>query len=265
MQNADRLDSEIKRCLAERAEGIEADQGLKNRVMADIRRQKKEDVTMKKWSVKRIVLVAAALTLVGSAAVYAGSRIVAYTGGHSSISDETSDYGEAVKISEGLGYDLMAGLPESFSNGFTFKSAVPGEGYAADEDHNVIGENYKTLMVTYADDAGREVTLNINRSSGGEEPAPDESREYDGCTLNYNLDNYLFTGTEEDVSEEDRAAEAAGELYISYGGEGFEEQRNVFAGVSWVKDGIFYHFSAFDTDLATEDFFTMAQEFIDNK
>lgn len=58
--------------------------------------------------------------------------------------------------------------------------------------------------------------------------------EHNGITLNYTRDQYRFVPPDYQASEEEKAKEAAGELYISYGSDTVTDQ--VAQSMLW-KDG----------------------------
>lgn len=269
MQNANRFDKNLKENLARMAERIEPSETLKRRVMAEINQEHKEEYRMKKtFHFKKVFIAAAAFTVLGSAAVFAGSSLIKGSFSVTSPKDEVTEYADAANMTKELGYDTMVNLPETLGLDFAFQGAVIGEGQDMDETGNPVGATYKNLYANYFNQATSEtLNLNISKSSAEETALPDGTLEYNGVILSYSADNYVFLSDESQLTAEDKALEAAGELYISYGDDDVIDGREevAYENVSWTKDGIFYLLSTQDAEMGQDSLFALAQEWMDGE
>ena len=116
-------DEQIRGALKERAGEIKVSQGETEQACRKIHRRIEEETGMrKKWSWKKVLVTAAAVCVVGSVTAIAAGRIVGIES-HSSWKEAVNQYSEAQKMGEELNLTLQ--IPENFSNGYTFQSAIP--------------------------------------------------------------------------------------------------------------------------------------------
>lgn len=87
--------------------------------------------------------------------------------------------------------------------------------------------------------------------------------EHNGITLNYTRDQYRFVPPDYQASDEEKAKEAAGELYISYGSDTVTDQ--VAQSMLWKDGEKVYIITAMDNPMTAQDMARMAGELIDNK
>ena len=160
-----------------------------------------------------------------------------------------------------LGYTTNA--PEVFSNGYRFDMGMPTHQDAMDEDGNVI-KSAESFSLHYKKDGSPDIFVTVQGTSLFEEEGqPDQVFEHNGITLNYTRDQYRFVPPDYQASEEEKAKEAAGELYISYGSDTVTDQ--VAQSMLWKDGEKVYIITAMDTPMTAQDMAQMAGELIDNK
>ena len=227
MKDFDRL---MQQALAEKVQGVELSAELLTNIRKEAEERRKENGFMK-YSVKKMVTAAAVICAL-SVTCYAAGKL---GGVVSSGEPNIETFAGLEKAEQKLGFD--AKYVEAFANGMTFQYGGTGETQGMDEDGNPMGEIYKTMTVTYSDAAGNRVSLNIDGGS----PYADAGVE---VTTGYSSDTYLFLPSEDDLTEEYKAMQDAGEITISYGTA--EEDWKVMENYSWVDDGVYYSLVASD-------------------
>ena len=127
-------DEQIRGALKERAGEIKVSQRETEQACRKIHRRIEEETGMrKKWSWKKVLVTAAAVCVVGSVTAIAAGRIVGIES-HSSWKEAVNQYSEAQKMGEELNLTLQ--IPENFSNGYTFQSALPVHASGQDEEES---------------------------------------------------------------------------------------------------------------------------------
>ena len=86
---------------------------------------------MRKWSAKKIVVVAAAVCVFGTITAVAAGKIVGIAS-HSSWNDAVYQYSQVADVEQEIGFE--AKVPETFTNGYGFSSALPGGQESRDAD-----------------------------------------------------------------------------------------------------------------------------------
>ena len=133
----------------------------------------------------------------------------------------------------------------------TFQYGGTGETQGQDENGNPMGKKYKTMTVSYADEAGNKVNLLIDGGS----PYADAGVEE---TTGYSNDTFLFLPNEDALTEEYKVMQDAGEIYISYGTA--DVQWNEMENYSWEDNGVYYSLTASDCGFGEEVMAAMAAE-----
>lgn len=216
---------------------------------------KKEEMFMRysKWSVKKIAVIAAAMCILGSAAVMAAGKFSGTTG-YSSAQEEFTSYGEIAKAKKKYGISFEIKGPETFENGFTFKSGRPVHVSGVDEQGNETALPVEMHLVY-----GKAGMADVNLNQGKTRPGNGDSANENGdIRYRYIQDHYKFVPASYELTEADKAAEAAGELYISYGSDQVEE--NIVSSVTWSAAGVTYTLMSFDTTLTQNEMIEMAKE-----
>ena len=109
---------------------------------------------MKRFSMKKGLLVACALCVVGSITAVAAGKLAAVEV-HSSLEDIMTSYEELETASKEL-FDVS--LPETFDNGYTFANAVPGAATGADENGNTYVSLYAHMQSPASVSVGQTVS-----------------------------------------------------------------------------------------------------------
>lgn len=217
---------------------------------------------MKKFSVKKVVLAAAAVALIGSMTVAAAGR-VALTTMHSNNNGAVKDYGALAEVEKEVGFSFPA--VEQFSNGFRFVSATPNEQSDLDEDGNVIS-SHGGVDLAYTDGA-QNVSVYIEQSrpedaQTGEELGvlPVWSGEKNGISLTVTKTTYKVVPPSYEMTQEDLAAQENGSLVFSYGSSEVEE--TVSYSCLFEKDGLLIDLLGFDLTMEPEQLAEMAAELV---
>ena len=237
------FDTAMKQALIWKTEHIEPSENLLQNIKTEIKKEKKENGFMKK-NMKQMIAVAAVCVL--SVTCYAATQL------DSVVSHGSSDiktFAGLEKAEKKLGFD--AKYVETFTNGMTFQRGGTGKTQGLDAEGNPVGKKYKTMTVTYSDEAGNSVSLNIDGGS----PYVDAGVEE---TEGYSTDTYMFVPPNYEVTEEERAKEAAGELVISVGSEEVEIMQMEYYG--WEEDGVYYSLVGFDCGFGEDAMQQMAEE-----
>lgn len=231
------------------------EKALRQQVIERIKQGEKEEGLMRysKWNVKKIAVIAAAMCILGSAAVMAAGKFSAITS-HSSTVEEFTSYGEIARVKKECGIPFEIKGPETFENGFTFKSGRPVYVSGVDEQSNETPLPVEMHLV-YGKAGMADVNLNQGKARPGDEVSANEN---EGIGYRYNQDHYKFVPVSYELTEADKAAEAAGELYISYGTDQVEEK--IVSSVTWNAAGVRYNLMSFDTTLTQNEMIEMAKE-----
>ena len=256
MQNDQLKDEQIKYALYADAYSYDPPADLKQRIDAQIARQKKEVIYMKKMSVKKVAIVAAALCVLTGTVCMAGGKIAGYVGG-TRVGSQTSNYSDIAKLEKKLGVAVNA--PEAFDNGYAFADASIADFDAVDEDGIKVG-NESELDIMYEKD-GKRLNYSVKKGAtalSDAELASAEVIEQDGVIYYYMKNDYLFLPPDEEPTAEEVAAQDAGTLFISYGSDEREEQTSY--SLWWNADGQGYSLLGFDLDLSAQEMVDMAAQ-----
>lgn len=196
-------------------------------------RIRKEEKPMK-FTTKKIIAIAAMVCLI-CASCFAAAQYTMYES-HSLV--DVNTYAEM----QALVGETVPGAKsvQRFENGFAFVRGGTYESSAADSDEKHIG-----LTLGYQNGEHRKLTLNISAEIGDAQPG-------------YRSDAYKFVPPDYVPTEEDKAAETAGELFISYGSS--EVELKQMESYYWQDGGICYSMIAFDCALGEAEMARMAQE-----
>ncbi len=218
---------------------------------------KKEDIFMRKMNMKKAAAAAVmACALTGTVCV-AAVKMSGYSTGSSSALTETENFADIAKLEKKAGADTNA--VKEFANGFAFDTANIIDGEDIDDKGNVT-DSYQEVIVSYEKD-GKDISYivrNGDRNYTEEDLARLQTSESDGVTYYFTEDNYLCVPDEADVTEEDRAAEAEGKLFISIGSS--EREEYVSTHLSWNADGQSHSLFGSDLGMSAEELIEMAQQ-----
>ena len=107
------LEEQIGRTLCSRAESIQVTSADTERMRHSVHRKIEEESGMRKWNMKRVFVVAAAVCVLGTITAVAAGKVVYTSGGGSHLDDFT--YDKLREMETKLGFATKA--PETFSNG----------------------------------------------------------------------------------------------------------------------------------------------------
>ncbi|MBQ2879672.1 MAG: hypothetical protein IJE27_03160 [Anaerotignum sp.] len=234
----------MKEALAEKVRDVEPSEQMLANIRKEADERRKENGFMK-CSMRKMVAAAAVIAAL-SVTCYAAGQLGSVV---SSGEPDIRTFAGLEKAEQKLGFD--AKYVETFANGMTFRSGGTGETYGMDEDGNKTGKKYKMMTVSYADEKGNEISLNID---GGSPYADAGVEETEG----YSTDTYKFVPTDYKLTAEDQEKEAAGELVISVGSDEVEIMQMEYYG--WNDNGIYYSLVGFDCGFGEEAMAAMAAE-----
>ena len=180
MQSNQLKDEQIINALYADAYSYDPPADLKQRIDAQIARQKKEVIYMKKMSVKKVAIVAAALCALTGTVCMAGGKIAGYAGG-TRLGSQTGDFSDIGKLEKKLGLSVNA--PESFDNGYAFADASIADFDALDADGIKVG-NESELDIAYEKD-GKRLNYSVKKGAtvlSDAELASAQVIEQDGVT-----------------------------------------------------------------------------------
>lgn len=202
---------------------------------------------MKKKRLISIALAAALILALGvSAYAVFGTRFV--------VSHDLPETGEYTSLSQLKEIEKTVGfgmtVPESFSNGFAF-SRLTVRGEAIVNETEEVEREYYGVHVDYARPGSPERYLDLDPALGEAQPEPDERRVIDGFSVSLSLDHYKFVPEDYQKTEEDRAREAAGHYFITFGADSVSECDVAFA--FFELDGAVYTLSDMAATEATLD------------
>lgn len=256
MQGSQLKDGQIINALYADAYSCDPPADLKQRIDAQIARQKKEVIHMKRMSVKKVAIVAAAVCALTGTVCMAGGKIAGYSGG-TRVGSRTSDFSDIGTLEKKL--DLTVNAPEAFENGYAFADACISDFDALDADGVKVGAESE-LYITYEKD-GRKMTYIVKKGAASLDDARLERAqviEQDSVAYYYTTDNYLFLPPDEEATAEELAAQDARDLVISYGSNEREEQ--MCYQLMWNMDGQNYSLMGFDLDLSAQEMADMAAQ-----
>lgn len=264
MKSDNRARSALTVAMHDRADGVRLSAKAESEMWQKIEEmqlniRKKERICMRKFSVKLVATVCA-LFVFSAVGVLAASGVLGGWVGHNIVGSRVTSYEQMTeKLLPEL--EFTPQTVEKFSNGFAFKTADLGEFQAMDDEGNAFGKLYKNLMMEYKNADGEQVVLYVsNEPTVDTAPGLVETREVGDVLLEYREMRYLFVPPNYEVSDEDRAAEARGEMYISVGSS--EVERTVNCGVQWTVNGVRYNLFGWDLNLGAEAMLDMAEEIL---
>ena len=176
-------------------------------------------VPMKKKKIVSFVFAAALILALGATA-YAifgfrsvGTHEMPETGVYTSLS-------ELKQVEKTVGYAVTA--PERFSNGYSF-SLLTVRGEAVYDENFEVEKEFYGVHVDYTKDGSPNRYLDLSPIPGTDQLEPTELRVINGASVRLNLDHYKIVPEDYQETDEDRAREAGGHYYISYGSENVME------------------------------------------
>ena len=210
--------------------------------------------------IRKIIVMAAAVTMLLGATVLAANIILGGRGGHSL--NIPSYYTIPSKDTMLKDTGVAPDVPENFSSGFVFDSGYIMYNEDYDTEGNSVQE-YKGLQFDYEKD-GEKITLFIDAAIADVQVKdPKVIKSYKGSELLYYF--YINKAVPPDYrpTTEDQQAERDGNVVLSYGAETIEMHR--VQGIAWEYQGLNYELLAMDIDISENTLFEMAKEMIDHQ
>lgn len=223
---------------------------------------RKEESVMRIGFKKKVMIMAVGMCAFGTIAALAAGKITHYYSSHSADEVAYEKISDLKNVESDTGFSVKA--VEQFDSGYSFEKGYKVDVVAQDEAGNEV-ETFPEVTLYYLNGEERLVlTMQEDKDRGDEEKALPVCAEYKGIELCYKEDNYLFVPPSYEPSEEDRKAEAAGELYISYGSS--EVERTVYHFMVWKDGGTRYLLMANGEKApGQEEMKKMAQQIIDSE
>lgn len=254
------LEKKIEEVLEKKAEEIRADAFAGQRIRANVYSKLEEADHMKKRDWKKTALVAAAICVLGTiTAMGVGRTRMIYSS--SSVTDAITSYKEAKAEQGRLDSDVK--MIEKFSNGYTFKEAIPSYDVGTDKDGNVTGEE-TTLHVRYVKEGAEEVSVSSGRLFFGPEKEGEASLTLDdGTKMQYSATMNKFVPPGYEITEEEKRLQDEGKLNIAYGSDEIELMPS--SCVVWTQEEITYTLFTFSQDMSAEEMLGMAREIAESE
>ncbi len=238
-------------------------QEFHNRVTAALEslpeKKKEESFMEKRVLLKRGIIIAACVAVVTGAAAFARGNVASISG-HSWAKDRYTSMPSAEQVKKDTGIENI-NLPEEFSNGCKFNSATVGHRTANDESGNVL-KKYEDVSYRYKGEKG-EFSV-FAEQSDPEIHSSDESdlaETYKDCKLYYSSYTNKFVPPDYELTEDDKAKEASGELVFSYGSDEVEVLQ--VQNVTFDYDGKYMDILCMDSSLDKDAMLDIAKEIID--
>ncbi len=215
---------------------------------------------IKRAKTSKILLVAAAVTILLSFSAFAARNMIAVSrhGYSSKIPTFTSVPSQKMLL---FTTGITPKIPSSFSCGYEFKNAR----ISRDEDRDADGkavEKFKSLICNYTKGEER-FSLHIDASTTGGMTNDDEdiAETYQGSDIQYlTYTNKVVPGNYQ-LTEQDKADQKAGKYVFSFGNDKIEILEVQI--VSFRCQGLNYSLCALDTAITKEEMIQTAREIID--
>jgi len=208
-------------------------------------------------SKKKIAPIAIAATLVMGITVFAASGLVTSWFSSSSGMPDYDSLPSAEQVKKDIGHDAV--LIESFENGYTFDNGSIINNNLTDENKNSV-EKFKSVMFRYEKD-GDMVNFSQDKYDSNMETVGGVVATVNGVDVLYHSYTNKIVPGDYKMTDEDKKAEANGELVFSYGSSKVEIKE--VQSVLWAEDGIHYSLMQIDGKLSDEDLAEMAKEIIE--
>ncbi len=233
-------------------------QRIKNRIMAEGAGKENK---MKKFKMKRTIVIAAAFCLLFGTVVVASTGIM-YSVSHS-VRGEYTDYSDLAKAEERAGISLK--VPESFTNGYGFEEASVVESEDRGENDEVI-DTYKQIMTAYTKSGEEKIAVYATPEQFfevGEPEGADNITQIDGIDVFYFVTTYKSVPADYELTEEDIRRQEEEGLQLGIGAAEVSEKQ--VCNCMWIQDGVGYDMLCMDSVIPSETMFDMAGEIIGRK
>ena len=207
-------------------------------------------------SKKKISVIAAVAVLALGTTVFAASGIISNWYSSSSSDPEYKSLPTAQQVKKDIGYDAV--LISEFENGYAFKDGSIVNNDLADEDGNSV-EKFKSVSFDYEKN-GDTVIFSQDKFNSKIDMDGNVIKTVDGTDIYYYSYTNKIVPADYKMTDEDKKAEADGELIFSSGSS--DIQISEVQSVTWVKDNIQYQLMQMDGALSRDELTDMAEEVI---
>lgn len=207
-------------------------------------------------SKKKISVIAAVAVLALGTTVFAASGIISKWYSSSSSDPEYKSLPTAQQVKKDIGYDAV--LISEFENGYAFKDGSIVNNDLADEDGNSV-EKFKSVSFDYEKN-GDTVIFSQDKFNSKIDMDGNVIKTVDGADIYYYSYTNKIVPADYKMTDEDKKAEADGELVFSSGSS--DVQISEVQSVTWVKDNIQYQLMQMDGALSRDELAEMAEEVI---
>ncbi len=251
-------EKQLRAALHAAADSCDPPAGLKHQIDAQLAWQaKKEDKFMRRMNIKKAAVAAVmACALTGTVCV-AAVKMSGYSTSSSSALDESENFDDISKYEKKA--DVNACAQESFANGFEFAAVNLKENQDFDEQGNET-ESYKEVHISYEKD-GKNISYLVKKGDRvytETDLARLQPVESDGVTYYFVQDRYLFVPAGYEATEEEKAMQEEGKLFISEGAE--EREENVMTHLSWNAGGQSHSLFGSDLGMSADELIEMAKQ-----
>lgn len=258
MKKNRRYNEEIKSALEEKAKHMEASDDLFERISKDIYERNERETMKNKDKVfkkgKRVAAMVASLILIGSLTVIGVTMGRSWIG-HSNLKYKTFPSQE--RILNDLGF--IPKYTESLPGGFEYVNGGTGESKLIDGDGSDLTET-TDLALGYKRENEKSL-LHLSITQVDEKFLDNKESKFveslNGVDLYYYQKDYKFVPADYELKEEDKEANEAGKLEISYGAS--EISVSNVQGLSWYEDGLEYMIMGNDYNFTVEEMIDMAR------
>jgi hypothetical protein len=251
-----KMENTIRETLHSCADSLEAPETLKTRVKFAVNSSAPAPKRrLGNWK-KRVIALGAVAAIAITGAFAGGEGMIRGWG----WSNQRMDHDETMSHISAISDSFQ--LPEAFGDGFLFQY-----GYDVENEGEYEGktEHRDEVVAKFVKD-GVDLELSVQQDftifEDADSKAAGETQTgaAGDIVLTYNSVPYMFVPPDYEPTEEEKLAEANGELVISYGTEEIEHKQ--FQSVSWMQGDIVYKLYGFNTGLDAQTMFDMAAEII---
>ena len=246
---------ELRNTLHACADGLEAPEAMETRLNFALNQPKRSHRPI--WRKRMVGIAAAALVVVGALAVGVGGTITSH-----SRSDQRLNLEETTEHLSALSADasLIQDLPDGFVFQYGYDSEGTAESQGKSEEFSEVNAVYRVNGIKLTLDAHKPFTVFDDSNAEDTKYGQTETKTVNDIEMTFNDTPYLFVPADYVLTEEEKAAEAAGEMHISYGSD--EVEHDSYQNVSWEKDGLCYSLGGSSTGLTADELFDIASAFI---
>lgn len=226
-----------------------------NRILLKIKTTKTKE-RFNKMSKKKIGVLAAAAALVLGITVFAANGIIAQWYGSSSSIPDYRSLPTAEQCIKDAGYAPC--LLEQFENGYAFENGSVVDNALQDENGKDV-ETFQSFSFRYVKD-GDTVIFSQEQYDSDMETFGDVIASDNGTDLYYFGYTNKLVPPDYQLTDEDKRAEANGELVFSYGSD--QVSISKVQSVSWSIGNMHYSLTQIDGKLSADDLVQMAKELL---